>query len=1531
MNQSYKIVLFGNGIYQEIELKEKKEVKVGTTGACTFRFDQSSFFEDFELDIVNVDDSWKMMCSDNLYIVTDGIVKQYTVSLSHGDTLMVKYQKGNAALFSVSFLIDFDRANHEYDRKINLSEQNEVTIGGTEECDIRINNQLINQDYITLATEKKGYLLTDKKTQYGIYVNGFKIDDKVCRISDYDFFMVSGCQFYIKYGQLYTSSKEVSVSPEIEYTDTLEQLNAMHYPKFNRNSRLKVLVPDEKIEVLMPKAKPTAPEKNMLVTLAPMVMSVVLIVVLRSMMSSNSTFMFYGVAMMGVGVVTSVMTHIAQGKKYREQIRKREKEYTEYAQKQEAKIKKYRVQEKEALEDMYLSTQEEINEAINFDKRLFERGRDDEDYLTLYVGHGKKKAACAVTFKEQDFKDTDDHLTEYPQMLRDEYEYLDDVPLVLDLKEINSIGVIGEKQKQYELLKNFTLDLSIRQFYEDVRLYYIFDEADKARFEWIRWLKNTRLDGDACRNFMYDEESKKIILERLYSQLSFRESLDKDQIADLPSYIIFVSSTEALAKHPVSKYIEKCNELGFTFIFFQEYQELIPKGCDEFIYLTEEPYMVKSSDKAEKCSFQFTPVRDDVASFIAGRLGCVSVDSVNLESSLTSNISLYHLFNICSVEDLDIEKRWAKSKVYESMAAPLGVRSNSSIVALDLHEKHHGPHGLVAGTTGSGKSEILQSYILSMATLFSPDEVGFVIIDFKGGGMVNQFKNLPHLIGAITNIDGREIDRSLLSIKAELKKRQEVFAQYQVNHIDAYIKLYKQGKAGMALPHLILIVDEFAELKSDQPEFMKELISAARIGRSLGVHLILATQKPSGVVDDQIWSNSKFKLCLKVQNKQDSNEVLKSPLAAEIKEPGRAYLQVGNNEIFELFQSAYSGADINADKLGNKNAFKLFSLELSGEPKLIYEQKKNKEKESETQLEAIVNYIDQYCKKKHIERLPGICLPGLAEIIEYQFHQQKEAQTDISVCLGIYDDPSNQLQDELFTNITQNNTFILGSSQYGKTNLLQVIIKGIALQYSPEDIHIYILDFASMILKNFESLKHVGGVITASEDEKLKNFFKMMAEEIENRKNILSELGISSYSAYRDAGYRKLPQILIMIDNMTALRELYLMNEDALLPICREGLAVGISVVMTNQQMAGMGYKYLSNFSNKIALYCNDSAEYSTLYSHCKLKCRNIPGRGICEIDKELYEFQAYLAFQGEKEIDRVKSVRAFIQERNAAVGEKAARKIPEIPDVLTEADAAVIEQKKAAYRIMLGLSYRTVSPVYLNLLQMTQMALTGREAMGKRNFVELLVKSLNSRAEQEPAQVYVFDDVMRTQRALQAYGVVKEYVLETERIKEVLGRIEMALQERYQMMISGGTDYMDQQPYILLVIQNKDVIDTICNDQASLTSYKNLITKYKNMKIGILLSNIDNAAISFSANDILKRIRDNRKCIVMEDIPSIKLIENIPLAVSKAFKKPLRPGDGYYFNGNSIEKIRFIKLNSRDEADKKTEMSGQEQQGQRD
>ncbi|HBV84361.1 MAG TPA: type VII secretion protein EssC, partial [Lachnospiraceae bacterium] len=242
----------------------------------------------------------------------------------------------------------------------------------------------------------------------------------------------------------------------------------------------------------------------------------------------------------------------------------------------------------------------------------------------------------------------------------------------------------------------------------------------------------------------------------------------------------------------------------------------------------------------------------------------------------------------------------------------------------------------------------------------------------------------------------------------------------------------------------IMIVDEFAELKAEHPDFMKELISAARIGRTLGIHLILATQKPAGVVDAQIWSNSKFKLCLKVQTKEDSNDVLKTPLAAEIVEPGRAYFQVGNNEIFELFQSAYSGAPVPSGSNANEKIYAIYERNTWGKKTLKYTNKKKETNQNISQLQAIVDYVSDYCESSNIAQLPGICLPSLPDIIGTSKLQYESDQTlGITVPVGLYDNPEQQYQGEIIFEPSRENIYIVGSAQTGKTVMLQTIAYGL--------------------------------------------------------------------------------------------------------------------------------------------------------------------------------------------------------------------------------------------------------------------------------------------------------------------------------------------------------------------------------------------------------------------------------------------------------------------------------------------------------
>lgn len=1502
---NYKITIYNNKFYKEIKLDEglKKGLLIGTGKDCQIRFFREQFFTDFVIRIALDGDIWVATCEDSVYLKKDNAYKTYFQKLEPQDVIQVCYDVSDTELFTIEFSIDFDTESADYDRQITIGNLSEIVIGGARQSTIYIQDETISEDYITIKKDNGEYYISQEKMKYNIMINGFQERRKQVKLSNQSFFSLNGYSFYWKDTMLYTS-KEYPIKTQLPSQIIQQANNVLDYPRFVRSARQQFGIPKEKLEILPPKRKPEETKKNLVMTIVPLMVSMGMMVMMRMAMGSNKYFAIMCAVMGLISIVMAIVNYCNEGTLYKKNLVKRENDYNRYIAEQEEKIVGIREKEKIIAGQKYPSLEEHIRFVDTFDARLFEKLKEHDDYMCIRLGEGVVESQNQIGYKPQEYREVDDPFMDYPEKIHEKYKFIEGMPVILNLKEIAAIGFVGNREHLYQMVKNLILLVSTEHYYQDMKMFLIMDEQDSNQFYWARWIKNMSEEG-IIRNFAFDEKSNKVVLEYLYSELCNREKLKKNEIEQMPVYMVFVYRSEVIGNHPVSKYIERAVDYGFCFVFFEEYAELLNQYCKKRIFLhpsQNSGYIQDVLNGEEVQAFQYPQVTDKKAAEAAIKLGCVYVDEVSLESSLTKNITLYELLGIMNAYDLEIEKRWASSKIYSSMAAPLGVKSGGEVVYLDLHEKYHGPHGLVAGTTGSGKSEIMQSYILSMATLFHPYEVGFIIIDFKGGGMVNQFRDLPHLNGAITNIDDGEIERSLSSIKAELKKRQRLFAEYDVNHIDDYIKLYKQGEAKTPLPHLILIVDEFAELKSDQPEFMKELISAARIGRSLGVHLILATQKPSGVVNDQIWSNSKFKLCLKVQNKNDSNEVLKSPLAAEIREPGRAYLQVGNNEIFQLFQSAYSGAPIPNSTIENQKSFKISKVNLYGGREVIYEQAHEVNENNITQLDALVDYIREYCEEKHIQRLPNICLPALEERVPYGLLKYQKTGSDIRVPIGMYDDPENQWQDVIDVNFTQGHILIIGSSQFGKTNLLQTFIRGIAERYSSDMVHLYILDFASMIMRNFAKLNHVGEVMTSGDDEKIENFFKMISEEIGRRKSVLSELGLSSYSAYLEAERKDMPQIVILIDNMMALREIYPAHDANLLRIAREGAAVGICMVAATQQTSGLGYKYLSNFSQRVALYCNESSEYSTLFERCRMKLKPIPGRSIVSIDKKFYEAQTYLAFPAEREIDKVKEISAFIQEQNGKDKGMGAPKVQAIPDILTKEEVYKILGDRQPYNIPLGMNCANMDIDAIDATQFPIFGVVGAPGMGRTNYLCYFVQELLQNRAKEPVNISIIDDKRGRLQLFDKY--VNHYSTSHTDIQKIIQVTYDILRKRHQMKKSGELMSLEKEPLECIILNAKDVYEIIDEHEELSKQCIEILTTYSGMKVCMILSDLPNVTLQSQTSSFMKLLKNKMNMLIFQQLQDQKVTEILP-AIQKRYQKPLTPGEAYFKFGTYFGKYR--------------------------
>ena len=1600
IEQRYILTIQNNNIFKEIDIsKDTSILKIGTLQDSDVRLKHELF--DFPISVILRFESgvWRISCADGMYISSETIkdCDGNDVAIHHGDILNIHNTVDKTILFTLSFSYDFTVNAANFDTIIDIRNINNLIIGNYSKAQLKLSSQFIGSEYLVLTrVSDNSFSLDASHAQNSATLNGIRVFGNAV-INEFDFIGIADYSFYFKNQVLYTSVREDLRVNGINFQSLRDETPAFNYPQLNKSPRMLYSFNTEPIEILNPPQKPDKPRDNLVLQLSPALLMIAVTVITRSgliggLNTGNPAFLVFSLSIMAVGILTSILSFVYNRRRYKKDIAEWNADYSAYIIKKRQEIKAERIKERSALVDTYPETEKIRDFVKTFSGRLFERSSNDGDFLHIRVGLGSVPALRGIKHRQEEHIKIDNELMQIPEQMCSEYEFIDKAPVMLHLRESGTIGVIGSLFEQYEFFKNILLNICVQHDYDEVQVIVLLPQNEQNKYEWIKWFPHIKESGDGLRGIVCDDESRDTVFEYLYSLLNGRsvEITGNEKSVILPYIVVFVLEEYGIKTHPLSKFAFNSARLGLSFVYFKQYAENLPQYCSEIVELdTNRGVLRLRNDKMFSRPFIREQVKDESIKFIAERLAPVFYEKIALSSRLTSNITLFKMLNIISPEDLDLTIRWSKSNVQKSLAAPLGVDVKGETLNLDLHEKAHGPHGLVAGTTGSGKSEIMQTYILSAAVNFHPYEVSFVIIDFKGGGMANQFENLPHLIGKITDIDSHEINRSLLSIRAELAKRKRLFAEYEVNHIDQYIAKYKSKIAKVPLPHLILIVDEFAELKAEQPEFMKELISTARVGRSLGIHLILATQKPAGQVSEQIWSNSRFKLCLKVATKEDSNEVLKSPLASEILEPGRAYLQVGNNEIFTLFQSAYSGASAVSDNNGNIREFVISEMSFTGKRTVVYENNyvsrlKKLEKiitdidslkdyttisqlkmiiedmdikledtelsefnkivldtdESEesksnrlkgwinkliisfgknklTQLKAMVDYINKYCENASIPRLQNICLPPLPEIINYKKSNDvldiaNLSNLDTVICVGIYDDPGNQVQPAVNLNLLDGNIMIIGSAQTGKTMLLQTVLRGIAEQFAPKRVSVYILDFASKIMKIYENLNHIGDVLTDSDDEKLKNFFKMMRDEIDDRKEQFSRLGISSYEAYLDMNKSGrsdiLPHIIIMIDNLSVFKEIFQDYEDAMLNICREGLALGITVIATAKQTSGLSYKYFSNFATRIAFNCTESSEYGIIFDKCQIRPKNIQGRGLVAIDKIVYEYQAYLPFIGETESERNDEAKKFINEIAGIYGKERARTIPSIPRTLNSGYWNSAAYKFDKYVIPIGLTYNDIETVSVDLAHTGSIGIYGREKFGKSNMIRLIMAYLQQHVFDLPSEAYLIDGYDRQLSEFETYGFVQKLTVDCSDFEEIVQKFSDAVKERMDIMRMGGN--LENEPLLLCIIQNSQIFGATTIPKAVSDQFKKLIVDAKQLKICFIFSNIDNNP-DISSPDMMRIARDLSQYFLLDDLVNVKLFGTGKFTANdlKPYRKAISLGDGYTYDvRNGIDKVKIVK-----------------------
>lgn len=1102
------------------------------------------------------------------------------------------------------------------------------------------------------------------------------------------------------------------------------------FPHYKRSPRIIKNEPTDKVEIKDPAAKPEKKKGAILTILMPLAM--VCITVALGIVLKRGIMVLMSATMMMATTAFSVVRLIGDSKERKIKAEQRENDYKEYLLHIRKRLNALYQGQRESMTYHYPSVPEIEKMTAEHSGRIYEHASNDGDFLRFSVGYSTAATTYGVKYNSDALKASDDELLQEMREIVKPFTAVPNMPTVVDLKR-SHLALVGSKESIHAQLKSIVAQLAFFQSYLDLNIVILLDEESRKDFEWMRWLPHCRLGSINTLTIISSENQRDKVLGNITSQLKERKANRDAQKKDsvfLPHYVFIIDNPKLIMSHSIMEYLQGGDmDLGFGLIFTTHLKANVPENIKTVLMLDSRE---RGTLLLKEGQYLDQPIRlepNDTVNYesIARRL-CPIIHNKGVTTQIPTMLTFFDMYGIKRPEELPIEKMWSKSACNKSLAVPLGARADKDIVFLNLHEKAHGPHGLVAGTTGSGKSEAIQSYILSLALNFHPHDVGFLLIDYKGGGMAKLFETLPHLLGIITNLDGSESMRALASIKSELARRQRIFNANDVNNINDYTKLFKAGKAEEPLPHLFIISDEFAELKKEQPDFMKELVSTARIGRSLGVHLILATQKPSGVVDDQIWSNSRFKLALKVQNEADSNEVLKTPDAARITQSGRAYLQVGNNEIYELFQTAWSGAPYKDSETVQLYDERIYLENEAGQGELLNSDLSEGQESSsmETQLSVLVKEISRVYTQIDAAPVTRPWLPPLGDmVVTEHIHTDVDvgriADYHMGVPLGLVDLPENQEQIEFVHDFFKDgNLALFGASGYGKSVSMMNVTLEMASANSPALVQFYIIDLGNASLIQLKGLPHTADYISFDDSEKLDKFITLISGEIAARKRLFAKENAVNFKMYNQTAANKLPAIIVEIDNYDVVKELGTTMEEFVVKLTRDGTGVGIYTMISASRPNAVRYSTLNNFKTKVALYSFDSSDIMAAVGRSSYTLAEVRGRALVKL-KEPHVMQCYFPVKAENDLEYAGAIRdavTAIAEKNTAL---RAKPIPVLPETV---DFSMLEKSKHPRRVALGLDAETVQTDYADLSAPLKL-IVGAPQTGKTNMMKLMLRQL--------------------------------------------------------------------------------------------------------------------------------------------------------------------------------------------------------------
>lgn len=1018
-------------------------------------------------------------------------------------------------------------------------------VGRLPTCDIQLNDPEASREHMRIDVSAGGVTVTDRGS-----LNGTWFDEQA----------LSGTRdvtdaTMLRIGETRIRIRRVSEATPATRDET--DLNFVRPPRIHRPA------PPERITLSAPPDAPPPVRMPLAASLAPLVLGIGL------WLATKQLTMLLFVALSPVIAVWSYLEDRHSG---RRRFKREAKEFREraaaFAEKAAATLAEEVARRHEEAPD----AGEVRRRALERDTSLWERRVGDPDFLGLRVGVATLPRRTVPVIEPGGSDKLRAEVT--PQL--GEAATVEAVPAIVPFKELGAVGLCGPRATVERLAMAMVTQASVLHSPSDVIVAAALHDGEAEAWDWLKWLPHARsgdllLGGPQIAVGMGEAGG---LLDRIETVVAGRTEQDRLSILgprEIQPWVLLVVDERVVPRRlALVNILEKARDAGVAVLWMGEDRTRIPGACKAVVEVSssgDQAEIVEAASGARTAKVAVETYTADALHEVAWHLAPLrDAEGASGPAQLPRRLALLELLDMVEADVEALAETWLTGD--GAIAAAIGM-TEQGIFTLDL--RRDGPHALVAGTTGAGKSELLRTFVASLALALPPTRLNFLLVDYKGGSAFRECAGLPHTVGMVTDLNADLAKRALTSLYAEIKRREVLLDDAGAKDLEEL----RRRSPSEAPPALLIVIDEFATLAKEVPEFVEGVVDVAQRGRSLGVHMVLATQRPGGAVTPTIRANTNLRIALRVANTAESEDVIDSPDAVRIPNaiPGRAYARTGHSEL-TAFQAAHVSGRSGVAKEGEVVVVPF----ILGRHAVAQERMGTIHESSD--LTHIVALTKAAAERLDLPRQRSPWLPPLPDFLPLDALDPESVRDPVlpRPAIGRVDEPSMQRQRPLLLEPDRiGSILVYGGPGSGKTAALWTVATSLCRLLPPDALHVYGLDFSTGGLRPLTALPHTGAIVGQDEPERIERLIRFLTDEVAARKSRLTASGALDFAQLVRAlpEGESVPRILVLLDDYGGFYASFErvqggMAIDQLTRLVADGRQLGMHFAITTSQRSAI-------------------------------------------------------------------------------------------------------------------------------------------------------------------------------------------------------------------------------------------------------------------------------------------------------------------------------------------------------------------------